>query len=96
MSATRRPHPALAARILTAGLSTATAFAIIALLARESQRAPQQDERPRLIEVRIGDGLDDDEARNALRAWLDGRQDLTTAGDLTVVDLPPDIESEPS
>ncbi|MEM8925012.1 MAG: hypothetical protein AAGD35_16015 [Actinomycetota bacterium] len=89
-------HPALAARILTAGLSTATALGLVALFARDGQRTAQASETPRRIEIRIGDGVDDDEARRALDAWLEGRTDLTTGGELTVVDLPADTVSEPS
>lgn len=95
MSTTRPRHPALAARILTVGLSTAAALGIVALFARDSQRAAPT-ETPRLVEVRIGDGVDADEARSALQAWLEGRPDLTTGGGLTVVDLPADTVSEPS
>lgn len=95
MSGTRPPHPALAARILTVGLSVAAATALVALFDRDSRRS-SPDSPARLVEVRIGDQVDDDAARRALQAWLDGDPDLTVSGDLTVVDLPADTESEPS
>jgi hypothetical protein len=95
MSTTGPRHPALAARILTLGLSATAALGLVALFARDSQRtAPTGSTR--LVEVRIGDEVDDDEARSALREWLEGRSDLTTEGGLTVVDLPADAVSEPS
>lgn len=91
----RARHPAIAARILTVGLSTAAVIALVALFDRAGERSsPTQPAR--LVEVRIGDDVDDDEARRALQAWLEGDPDLTVGGDLTVVDLPADTESEPS
>lgn len=91
----RPRHPALAARILTVGLSTATALGIVAVFARDSPRSSPAGPAPS-VEVRIGDEVDDDDARAALRAWLEGRADLTTEGGLTVVDTPADTFSEPS
>ena len=96
MSVRARPrHPAMVARILTAGLSTAAAFGIVALVARDSRRVDPA-EPARVVEVRIGDEVGDAEVRSALEAWLEGRTDLATGGGLTVVDLPADTTSEPS
>ncbi|MEM9565506.1 MAG: hypothetical protein AAGA93_22980 [Actinomycetota bacterium] len=95
MSASRPRHPALVARIVTFGLSVGAALGLVGLFARDGQR-PASTGPPRSVEVRIGDEVDDAEARDALRAWLDGTGDLGTGGDLTVVDLPPDTISEPS
>ncbi len=95
MSTIRPRHPALAARIVTFGISVAAALGLVGLFARDGQRAATAGPS-RSVEVRIGDEVDDDEARRALRAWLDGTADLGTGGDLTVVDLPPDTVSEPS
>lgn len=95
MSSPFARHSALIARILTAGVSAAAALGIVAWLARDSQEATP-DGAPRLVEVRIGAGVDDDEARRALEAWLEGSPDVTTGAGLAVVDLPADTVSEPS
>ncbi|MEM7324573.1 MAG: hypothetical protein AAF531_15900 [Actinomycetota bacterium] len=95
MSERRPRHPALVARIVTLGASMAAALGLVGLFARNSQQATAVDPG-RLVEVRIGDEVGDDEARRAVEAWLEGQTDLTTGGDLTVVDLPPDTMSEPS
>lgn len=88
-------HPALVARVLTAGLSVATALGIIAAMARDSQRrAPASSART--VEVRIGEDVSDAEARAALRSWLEGQPDLDRDGSLTVVDSPPDTTTAPS
>ena len=97
VAAIRRPrHPALAARVLTAGLSVAAALGIVAALARDSQRTAPQGSSERSVEVRIGERVSDAEARASLRAWLEGQPDLDRDGGLTVVDAPPDTTSAPS
>ncbi len=82
--------------MLTAGLSAAAAFGIIAVLARDSRRAPPTSSPERAVEVRIGEDVTGAEARAALRAWLEGQPDLDREGRLTVVDSPPDTTSAPS
>jgi hypothetical protein len=90
-----RRHPARAARVLTAGLSTAAALSIVAALAQDSERddvrSPDQD-----VEVRIGDGVSDQQARRALQAWLEGQPALDRDDSLRVVDEPADTASMPS
>jgi predicted outer membrane lipoprotein len=82
--------------VLTAGLSTAAAFGIVAALAHDSDT----DERPgapeRTVEVRIGNEVTDDQARRALRTWLEGQPDLDLDDSLTVVEGPADSASLPS
>jgi Flp pilus assembly protein TadB len=93
----RRPrHPALVARVLTAGLSLAAALGIVAVMARDSQRRTATAATSRTVEVRIGEDVSDAEARAALRAWLEGQPDLDRDGGLTVVDSPPDTTTAPS
>jgi hypothetical protein len=96
VTAPRRPrHPALVARVLTAGVSVAAALGIIAAMARDSQRrAPASTTRT--VEIRIGGDVSDTEARAALRSWLEGQPDLDRGGPLTVVDSPPDTTTAPS
>ena len=97
MTAARwRRHPARAARVLTAGLSTAAAFGIVAALAHDSEQDDMAGSPGRSVEVRVGDQVDDDEARRALRAWLEGQPDLDRDGSLRVVDGPADSTSMPS
>jgi predicted outer membrane lipoprotein len=91
-----RRHPARAARVLTAGLSTAAAFGIVAALAYDSEQDDAAGSPGRSVEVRIGDQVGDDEARRALRAWLEGQPDLDRDGSLRVVDGPADSTSMPS
>ncbi len=96
MTPLRRPrHPALVARVLTAGLSVAAALGIVATMARDSQRRPPAP-TTRSVEVRIGEDVSDAEARAALRSWLEGQPDLDRDGSLTVVDSPPDTTTAPS
>ncbi|HSK91028.1 MAG TPA: hypothetical protein VK875_06935 [Euzebyales bacterium] len=95
MTARRRRHPAAAARVLTAGLSTAAAFGIVAALAHDSQR--QETTSPdRSVEVRIGEDVDEDQARQAIESWLEGQPSLDRDGSLTVVEGPVDTVSQPS
>jgi hypothetical protein len=97
VTALRRPrHPALVARVVTAGLSVAAALGIVAVMARDSQRTTQAGSADRTVEVRIGEDVGDAEARESLRAWLKGQPDLDRDGSLTVVDAPPDTTSAPS
>lgn len=97
MTAARwRRHPARAARVLTAGLSTAAAFGIVAALAHDGEQDEAAGSPGRNVEVRIGDDVGDDEARRALRAWLEGQPDLDRDDSLTVVDGPADSTSLPS
>lgn len=97
MNPRRRPrHPALVARVLTAGMSVAAALGIVAAMARDSQRRPPAAPTTRTVEVRIGEDVSDAEARDALRAWLEGQPDLDRDGSLTVVDSPPDTTTAPS
>ncbi len=96
MSRLVRRHPALIARILTVGVSAAATAGIVTLLARSSDRAEPIEPNDRTIEVRIGNEVGDDEARAALRAWLEGQPDLTDDAELTIVDAPPDTVSAPS
>lgn len=95
-----RRHPALAARIVTAGVSLAATATIVAVLARANDRSepsgPSTRSSERSVEVRVGNDVSDDEARAAIRAWLDGRPDLTDGAELTVVDAVADVESTPS
>jgi hypothetical protein len=82
--------------VLTAGLSTAAALGIVAALAHDSEqdetaRSPRQS-----VEVRIGDDVGDEEARRALRAWLEGQPNLDRDDSLTVVSGPADTASMPS
>lgn len=91
-----RRHPALVARVLTAGFSVAAACGIVAVLARDSQRESPVGSTGRTVEVRIGEDVDGGEARAALRAWLEGQPDLDRGGGLTVVDSPPDTATAPS
>ncbi|MEM9035485.1 MAG: hypothetical protein AAGA99_02920 [Actinomycetota bacterium] len=92
MSRTR--HPALAARILTAGISTAAALGIVALLARTTERSADDGQDP-MVEVRIDAGVADAGSRSSLAEWLEGSSDLATGG-IDLVDLPADTVSEPS
>lgn len=97
MAAVRRPrHPALVARVLTAGLSVAATLGIVAVMARDSQQVTPAGSSERTVEVRIGAEVGDAEARESLRAWLEGQPDLDRDGSLTVVDAPPDTTSAPS
>jgi len=91
-----RRHPARAARVLTAGLSAAAAFGIVAAIAHHSDRGAPADSPERSVEVRIGRDVGDDRARRALRAWLAGQPDLDRDDSLTVVDGPADTASVPS
>ncbi|MEM8904341.1 MAG: hypothetical protein AAGF02_11610 [Actinomycetota bacterium] len=86
-------HPALAARILAAGLSTAAVLGIVAVLARDSQRSARDDQDP-VVEIRV-DAVPDDELRSSLAEWLEGRPALTDDW-VDVVDVPADTASEPS
>jgi hypothetical protein len=89
-----RRHPARAARVLTAGLSTAAALSIVAALAHDSERdvrSPGQN-----VEVRIGDGVSDQQARRALQAWLEGQPSLDRDDSLRVVEGTADTASTPS
>jgi len=95
MRQVRVRHPALVARIITAGVSVAATFGIVAAIARDGQRSPSHDPE-RLVEVRIGPGVDDGDARAALRAWIEGRPDLTRDASLFFVDDPADTETGPS
>lgn len=93
----RRPrHPALVARVLTAGLSAAAAFAMIAVMGRHSTSDATAPASERTVEVRIGAEVDEADARAALGAWLEGRPDLARDGAVTIVDAPPDTTSAPS
>lgn len=97
MAAVGRPrHPALVARVVTAGLSVAAALGIVAVMARDSQRPTPAGASGRTVEVRIGEDVGDAEARESLRAWLKGQPDLDRDGSLTIVDAPPDTTSAPS
>lgn len=91
-----RRHPARAARVLTAGLSTAAAFGIVAAMAHHSEQDEPAGSPDRNVEVRIGRDVGDDQARRALRAWLEGQPDLDRDDSLTVVDGPADSASMPS
>jgi predicted outer membrane lipoprotein len=82
--------------VLTAGLSTAAAFGIVAALANDSDRDGAMDAPERTVEVRIGTDVSDDQARRALRSWLEGQPDLDRDDSLTVVDGPADSASLPS
>jgi DNA-binding transcriptional regulator YdaS (Cro superfamily) len=84
------------ARVLTAGLSVAAALGIVTAMARDSQRRAVPASPARTVEVRIGGEVSDEEARAALRAWLEGRPDLQRDGSVTVVDSPPDTTTAPS
>ena len=92
----RSRHPALVARVLTAGLSLAAALGIVAAMARDSQRRTVTASTGRTVEVRIGEDVSDAEARAALRSWLEGQPVLDRDGALTVVDSPPDTTTAPS
>lgn len=82
--------------MLTAGLSTAAAFGIVAALAHDSDSDDAAGSPGSSVEVRIGDQVGDDEARRALRAWLEGQPDLDRDESLRVVDGPADSASMPS
>lgn len=97
MTPLRRPrHPALVARVLAAGLSVSAALAIVAAMARDSQRRAAPASTGRTVEVRIGEDVSDAEARAALRSWLEGQPHLDRDGSLTVVESPPDTTTAPS
>lgn len=93
--APRRRHPARAARVLTAGLSTAAAFGIVAALAQDSDEA-QAESSSRTVEVRIGEDVGDEQARQAIRDWLRGQPDLGSDEPLTVVEGPADTTTTAS
>lgn len=72
-------------------------FGIVAALARDEPAAPDdRGDEERLVEVRIGNDVTDDQARSAIRAWLDDQPDLGHGGALRVVDAPPDTFTSPS
>jgi hypothetical protein len=82
--------------VLTAGLSAAAAFGVVAALAHDSeQENPARSPRQR-VEVRIGDDVGDEEARRALQAWLEGQPNLDRDDSLTVTSGPADTASMPS
>jgi len=82
--------------VLAAGLSVTAALAIVAAMARDSQRRAAPASTGRTVEVRIGEDVSDAEARAALRSWLEGQPHLDRDGSLTVVDSPPDTTTAPS
>jgi hypothetical protein len=92
-----RARPALVACVLTAGASLAATGGLVAIMARsaDDSRPPGVDRR-RTVEVRIGEDVNEDEARSALREWLADQPDVRREGGLTVVDAAPDTVSEPS
>ena len=81
---------------MTAGLSTAAAFGIIAALAHDSERDDTTTSPRQSVEVRIGDDVSDEQARRALQAWLEGQPDLERDDALTVIRAPADSASMPS
>ncbi len=92
-----RRRPALAASVLTLGASITAMVGIVALLARDDPSAlDDRDGQGRLVEVRIGNDVTDDQARAAVRAWLEDQPDLGQSGALRVVDAPPDTITSPS
>lgn len=87
----------MAASVLTLGASVSAMLGIVALLARDEPAVPDDpDGQRRLVEVRIGNDVTDDEARAAVRAWLEDQPDLGQGGALRVVDAPPDTITSPS
>ncbi len=92
-----RRRPALAASVLTLGASITAMLGIVALLARDDPAAlDDRDGQRRVVEVRIGNDVTDDQARAAVRAWLEDQPDLGQGGALRVVDGPPDTLTSPS
>jgi hypothetical protein len=91
-----RRHPALVARILTAGLSAAAALGIVGAMARGAGPSGAAVPSDRAVEVRVGNEVDDAEARRAIRAWIERAGDLDTDVPLRVVDAPADTTSAPS
>lgn len=87
----------MAASVLTLGASVSAMLGIVALLARDEPAVPDDpDGQRRLVEVRIGNDVTDDQARAAVRAWLEDQPDLGQGGALRVVDAPPDTITSPS
>jgi predicted outer membrane lipoprotein len=82
--------------VLTAGLSTAAAFGIVAALAHDSEQEDTARSPRQRVEVRIGDDVGDEEARRALQTWLQGQPNLDRDDSLTVTSGPADTASQPS
>jgi predicted outer membrane lipoprotein len=82
--------------VLTAGLSTAAAFGIVAALAHDSEQEDTATSPRESVEVRIGDDVGDEQARRALQAWLEGQPNLDRDDSLTVARGPADSASMPS
>lgn len=95
----RPQHPARAARAVTAGLSTAAAFGIVAALAADDavETLPGDTAVPgtAVVEIRIAPGTDQAAAAAAVRDWLDGVVDADGEPGVALVerDRPPDTVS---
>jgi hypothetical protein len=88
-------------RIVTAGLSTAAAFGIVAALAADDAESVLPDDsapaETAVVEIRIDPDVDEAAAAAAVRAWLDGsHQPGQPAVALVEREGPPDTVTEAS
>lgn len=68
----RDGHPAATTRVVTTGLSVATALGIVAVLADDAEHGDAPGGRGAdAVRVVVPDGVDDEAARDAVREWLD-------------------------
>ncbi len=93
-------HRAQKARLVTAGLSTAAAFGIVAAIAADDAREtlPDQSGEPdtAVVEIRISPDVDRADAAEAVRDWLDGGGTVAAEVVLVEQDRPPDTVSRGS